>query len=294
MNTSVRISAIPSAAPLEGPQLTLSQNEQNEAAAFDRIADRLDKSYLRTSDWTFSRYRQAMLGMPMFHMYPDLVFAHLGKCFPRSQDLAKPLAGLKVLDLGAGDGVWSVILAEQGAEVISIEISPKQVERARERMRNHGLSWDARVGSAFRLEDQFAPGSFDLVFSQAILHHLVQDLPAVYRGVASLLRLGGYSTMTEPYCGSARLRRIRERMSWLVPIDCESPDERPLTDEDLAPLPGLFAQVEIDRFELFARIARRIWGRGSFEGSLYRFDRFLLQQKAFSRLAGGVFISVKK
>ena len=37
-----------------------------------------------------------------------------------------------MLDLGAGDCVWSVILAEQGAGIVSVEISPKQFELARE------------------------------------------------------------------------------------------------------------------------------------------------------------------
>lgn len=272
----------------------LSQVEQTEAAAFDRIADRLDRAYLRTSDWTFGRYRAAVLGRPLLYSYPDLVFVHLGKCFPGPKDPRRPLAGVRVLDLGAGDGVWSVILAEQGAEVTSIEISPKQVSLAHERMRIHGLSWEARIGSAFRLEEELPGRSFDLVFSQAILHHLTQDLPRVYQGMHALLRPGGHATMTEPYCGSARMRRIREKLAWLLPVDCESPDERPLQDEDLAPLPRLFARVEMDRFELLSRVARRLWRRGGLESALYRLDRAILARPACRHLAGGIFIAATK
>ena len=52
-------------------------------------------------------------------------------------------------------------------------------------------------------------------------------------------REGGYGVFLEPYAGSPRLRRLRERLTWLVPLDRESPDERPLVSEDLARLAPL-------------------------------------------------------
>lgn len=274
-------------------ELVLRENEQHEADAFNRIADRTDPARLRTSDWTFARYRRAVLGRPFFWAYPDLAFVRLGRCLGRGGDRNRPLKGLTVLDMGAGDGIWSVILAEQGARVTSVEISPNQVELARARMRIHGLQWEARVGSAYCLEEQFPAESFDLIFSQAILHHLTHDLPRVYHGMHALLRPGGHAIITEPYCGSPALRRLRERLSWLLPIDCESPDERPLTDADLAPLTGLF-EITADRFELFSRVVRRLWRRGGLENAVHRLDRALLRRRALGRLAGGIFITARK
>lgn len=277
-----------------GGQLARSENEQNEAAAFDRLAAVRDKTTLRTSAGTFSRYRSASAGQPMFQSYPDRMFLHIGRQFGRGKDPSRPLAGVKVLDLGAGDGAWSVILAEQGADVASIEIAPGQVELARQRMRIHDLVWDARVGSAYSLRKQFPPGTFDLIFAQAILHHLTKDLERVYEGMHYLLREGGQATITEPYSGSPRLRRLRERLSWIVPLDRESPDERPLSDEDLSSLSNFFPKYTVDRFDLLAKFARRILRSRYIENALFRFDQLVLRWRMLSRLAGGVFIAVQK
>lgn len=272
----------------------LNQNEQNEATAFDRLADQRGPQTLRTSDWTFSRYRSAVAGRPIYQAYPDLVFTYIGKHFFRGNDPDKPLKGLRVFDLGAGDGLWSVILADQGADVTSVEISPRQVELARERMRIHDLVWDARIGSAYCLRDQFPAASYDLIFAEAVLHHLTYDLTRVYDGMYYLLREGGLATMTEPYSASPRLRRLRERLSWVIPLNRESPDERPLDDADLLPLRRLFSSVTVEPYNLFAKLARRIFRSGDMERALFRVDRFILQKKMFRRLAGGIFVAVQK
>jgi 2-polyprenyl-3-methyl-5-hydroxy-6-metoxy-1,4-benzoquinol methylase len=271
-----------------------SRNEYNEAAAFDRLADLREEKDLRTSDWTFSRYRSAVLGQPIYQAYPDRMFLHIGNHHRRGDDPRRPLEGLKVLDLGAGDGLWSVILAEQGAEVTSIEISPRQVEHARTRMELHDLVWDARVGSAYCLEELFPPASFDLIFAQAILHHLTLDLERVYDGMHHLLRPGGHATINEPYCSSPRLRRVRERLSWLIPFDQESPDERPCDDADLRSLSTLFSEVVVERYDLFARLARRVFRSTRMERELFRLDRLLLRGRTFQSLAGSIFIAVRK
>jgi 2-polyprenyl-3-methyl-5-hydroxy-6-metoxy-1,4-benzoquinol methylase len=170
---------------------SLSSNERAEAEAFDRVAGKVDRNTLRTSEGTFLRYRRATVGNPLYPKHPDLMFSLMGRLFNserKPQD--KPLQGIRVLDLGAGDGSWSVILADQGAEVVSAEISPKQVALARERMSLVNLSWDARVGSAFQLRNDFPQNSFDLVFGQGVLHHLTQDLPRVWADSSQLLREG--------------------------------------------------------------------------------------------------------
>ena len=272
----------------------LTQNEHNEAEAFDRIAQQFDKASLRTSDWTFSRYRKATCGEPIFDTYPDLVFAFIGRHFLRVNEPRKPLKGVRVLDLGAGEGSWSVILAEQGAQLTSLEISPMQVALARERMRIHNLSWDARVGSAYDLCETFPHGSYDLIFGLAVLHHLTQDLQRVYLSISSLLREGGYAVFSEPFAGSPFLRSLRERLSWILPLDRESPDERPLNPAEIVLLNKYFSRVELDRSDFLAKFARRIFRSSDLERILSRLDRRLLQKKRWGHLAGGIFIAAKK
>jgi len=271
----------------------LSKNEQHEAEAFNRIAEQCDRKTLRTSDFTFSRYRRATLDQPLFNRYPDLVFSHIGSHFCVKDEI-KPLNGIRVLDLGAGDGIWSVILAEQGSNVTSLEIASKQVELARERMRIHGLIWDARVGSAFQLRNEFKPGSFDLIFGQAVLHHLTKDLERVYADSYYLLRDGGYAVFTEPFSGSAFLRSLRERLSWIIPLNAESPDERPLTLQDIESLKNYFSNVEVNHADIFSKFGRRVFRSKTVEVFLGDIDRRLLRYKSFVSLASMVFMSARK
>lgn len=282
-------------APVAGPpRAALRAVERREAQAFDHLAERADRSRLTTPADTFRRYRLASLGQPLARIYPDLVFVRLGERLGRRSDPRRPLAGLRVLDLGAGDGAWSVILAEQGAAVTALEISPRQAALARERMERHGLSWDLRVGSAFALGETFAAGAFDLVFGLAVLHHLTQDLPAVFAGVRRVLRPGGLGVFLEPYCGSAGARRVRERLARFVPPDRESPDERPLTPEDLAALGDGFAAVEVEHLDLLARLARRLARSRRLERGLAACDRLLLRSRRLRALAGRIFLAVTR
>jgi SAM-dependent methyltransferase len=56
------------------------------------------------------------------------------------------LAGRRVLDLGCGSGENAVAMAEAGAEVTGLDISPKQIDRARGLAAARGVSIDFRCG----------------------------------------------------------------------------------------------------------------------------------------------------
>ena len=83
-------------------------------------------------------------------------------------------------------------------------------------------------------------------------------------------------------------------MAWLVPLDQETVDERPLNDDDLRPLSDLFPEIMVERFDCVAKFARRLFRSVRMERACFRFDRFLLQREAFGHLAGGVFIAARK
>lgn len=94
---------------------------------------------------------------------------------------ADPAPGLRILDLGCGDGALTMKLVEAGGKVVAVDASGNMVEAARAR----GL--DARVMSGEALEfDQ----DFDLVFSNAALHWML-DADAVIEGVNRALVPGG-------------------------------------------------------------------------------------------------------
>lgn len=74
-------------------------------------------------------------------------------------------AGMRVLDLGCGDGTTAVPEAQGGAEVLGVDIASNLVAAGTRRARELGLSnCRFREGDASRL-DGLADGSFDLVVS---------------------------------------------------------------------------------------------------------------------------------
>ncbi|MFN8075118.1 MAG: methyltransferase domain-containing protein [Kineosporiaceae bacterium] len=99
---------------------------------------------------------------------------------------ALPLGpGVRVLDLGCGDGVLTAEIAAAGAEVVGVDASPEMVAAARAK----GL--DARLADAAVLPEPAAlGGEFDAVLTNAVLHW-VPDTRAVLDGVRRVLRPGG-------------------------------------------------------------------------------------------------------
>jgi SAM-dependent methyltransferase len=68
-----------------------------------------------------------------------------------------------VLELGCGAAQWSILLARQGARVVGLDNSERQLEHARKAMSEAGLDFLLVHASA---EDVPLPeGSFDVVFS---------------------------------------------------------------------------------------------------------------------------------
>jgi ubiquinone/menaquinone biosynthesis C-methylase UbiE len=102
-------------------------------------------------------------------------------------------AGRHVLEPGAGNGEFTMRLAKSGASVVGIEIAPKQVAIANEKL-SHFPNVKIIEGDVTQLpfEDQ----SFDAVVGNAVLHHfeLNSTLPELYR----ILKPGGHFFFTEP------------------------------------------------------------------------------------------------
>ena len=102
--------------------------------------------------------------------------------------LGNRIAGATILDLGAGIGMASVAFRRAGAaRVIAIEPDDSD-EVGRGAMARGGV--EAEVVSAFGEELPIPGGSIDIVYARQVLHH-AQDLEAILREIARILRPGG-------------------------------------------------------------------------------------------------------
>lgn len=184
--------------------------------------------------------------------------------------VARAGPGTHVLEYGCGTGSAAFELAGAGATVTGIDISDEAIRQARQRAEQDGLACTFTEMNAERLD--LAGGRFDLVCGSGILHHL--DLDRALDEVARVLAPSGRAVFYEPLAGNpliALYRRLTPKM--------RTPDEHPLTEEDLRRLRHRFATVVVERFTLFALlavpVARRPWGRRLVTG-LQRLDAVLL------------------
>lgn len=105
-----------------------------------------------------------------------------------------PYRDHRVLDLGCGDGTYSIELFEHEAPalLVGIDAVPEAIEVARECGRQHGERLRFEIGDAYNIAYQ--PKEFDVVILRGVLHHL--DAPE--RAVHEALRVGHEVVILEP------------------------------------------------------------------------------------------------
>jgi SAM-dependent methyltransferase len=111
-----------------------------------------------------------------FHPWEDLAehppFADkLLELVARDEDAAGPPHG-RALDLGTGSGVWAVCLAQRGWQVTGVEIVPKALERARERVADAGVEVELVEGDVTALSAAGIGTDFRLVLDTGTFHGL--------------------------------------------------------------------------------------------------------------------------
>ncbi|MCH8222850.1 MAG: class I SAM-dependent methyltransferase [Chloroflexi bacterium] len=109
---------------------------------------------------------------------------------PALVDFAGDVDGKKLLDLGCGEGYFSRQMAEQGASVIGVDLSPQQLDNARALEAEKPLGIEYRETNASDLAEEFGEESFDIVTACMSL----MDMPEPERAIsaaASILRPGG-------------------------------------------------------------------------------------------------------
>ena len=98
------------------------------------------------------------------------------------------LRGKDVLEIGCGTGVHTKLLAEAGARVSAVDLTPTAIELTRRRLELAGLSADVREADAESLP--YDDSSFDFMWSWGVIHHSA-DTDRVIAEIARVLRPGG-------------------------------------------------------------------------------------------------------
>lgn len=114
----------------------------------------------------------------------DVAAAHFGRD-PKS---AKPLEGLRVLDIGCGGGLLSEPVSRMGADVLGADASEKNIGIAKTHAAQSGAIVDYRAVTAEALAE--AGETFDIVLNMEVVEH-VADVEFFIKTCASMVRPGG-------------------------------------------------------------------------------------------------------
>lgn len=133
----------------------------------------------------------------------------------------RPLAGLRVLDVGCGGGLMSEALARDGAQVVGIDASAGNIGAARRHAQAEpalAARLDYRHGEP---HTAMQPGErFDLVLALEVVEH-VADVPAFMAQVAAAVAPGGLlvaSTINRTLRSAALAIGMAEYVLRLLPV----------------------------------------------------------------------------
>ncbi len=98
------------------------------------------------------------------------------------------MASKRVLEIGFGPGYDTLKFLQANAHYTGIDITPENVERTKKHLKFFGYEPDVTQGDA---EDLLFPdASFDVVYSNGVLHH-VPDMAHAFREVRRVLKPDG-------------------------------------------------------------------------------------------------------
>lgn len=154
--------------------------------------------------------------------YEDKRFSGGGRLIDRREREAvlsalSPVEGKRILEIASGTGRFSVMLAEQGADVVGLDISTAMLDRGRRKARQVGVRGSIEFvrGDAARLP--FPDDHFDAVFAVRFFHlaptpgRFLEEMRRVSREVIFFDTFNSFSSRTV--------------YNWLLPMGSRLYDE---------------------------------------------------------------------
>lgn len=168
----------------------------------------------------FLDHHRAIFAEPYWrHLHPGGVWC---ESLQRALEIAAPNGwrSLRVLDVGSGTGYLSLWLANLGAQVVGVELSPVGAAIAREAAKRYGLSASFHGTS---VEDIPEPAeSFDIAIGLGVLHHIVK-YPSTAVEIARVLKPNARAIFSESWHENAVANWLRDRKQR---FEKEAGDER--------------------------------------------------------------------
>ncbi len=115
----------------------------------------------------------------------------------------------RVLDVGAGSAWVAESFTKKGFDVVSMDISLKNLIKAKEKVPGSGHSCVS--SDAFKLP--YKEGSFDLVIASEVIEH-VYDPEGFVKELMRVVKKGGQLVITTPY---------KEKLQYSLCIHCNKP-----------------------------------------------------------------------
>lgn len=123
--------------------------------------------------------------------------------------------GDKVLDVSGGPGRYSLYFAHKGCDVTLVDLSPKNVEFAKMKAEEQGVTFKAISGDACEV-DTMVEGEYDHVFLMGALYHLQkeEDRVKAVNACLKLLKPGGnlYVSFISSVAGMIYLMKYEPEM----------------------------------------------------------------------------------
>jgi SAM-dependent methyltransferase len=206
--------------------------------------------------------------------------------------------GVRILDVGCGMGENAVLLASRGALVTGVDVSAKSIDAARRLANATPLARRPEFVCAPLETAHLEEDSFDVLWGDGVLHHVLHDLDGILARIVRFGREGALVVFSEPVDRVPGMRRLRRLLP--VPLD-GTPDERPLVEREVALTRRHLPDLQVTAFSFVGRLNRLLLPGGSLERAtpgrraaselLTRADAALLSLPVLSRL-GGVLVMV--
>lgn len=103
---------------------------------------------------------------------------------------------MNALELGAGTGILSFLLAEKLGHITMMDSSAEMVNVTKEKIL--GRKIDNLSAIFLDLEKETPEGSFDLIYNQMVLHH-IQNTDTIFAKFYHLLQKGGHLAIADLY-----------------------------------------------------------------------------------------------